>query len=91
MIRLATEVGLPPNQIKRWTDQLLDGVSGVLGDTPEAGTEPESDVTSLHAKIGRLTLEKDFSEGARARAGLLPSARKGRSAPKGRACPGRPG
>ena len=38
--------------------------------------EPEIDVKSLHAKIGRLTLENDFWEGALDKAGLLPSAKK---------------
>ena len=38
--------------------------------------EPEIDVTSLHAKIGQLTLENDFLEGALAKAGLLPSAKR---------------
>ena len=37
---------------------------------------PESDVTALHAKIGQLTLENDFLEGALSKAGLLPSARR---------------
>ena len=37
---------------------------------------PEIDVTALHAKIGQLTLENDFLEGALSKAGLLPSARR---------------
>ena len=42
------------------------------------GVEPEPviDVTTLHAKIGELTLENDFLSGALGKAGLLPSARK---------------
>ena len=72
---LATQFGLHPNQIKQWKDQLLDGVPEVFGDKPRS-KEPEIDVTSLHAKIGQLTLENDFLEGALAKAGLLPSAKK---------------
>ena len=37
--------------------------------------QPTVDVKSLHAKIGELTLENDFLEGALSKAGLL-SARR---------------
>ena len=40
--------------------------------TPAA---PEVDVKSLHAKIGELTLENDFLEGALTKAGLLSAKR----------------
>jgi hypothetical protein len=33
------------------------------------------DLKQLHAKIGRLTLENDFLEGARGKAGLLSAKR----------------
>jgi hypothetical protein len=33
--------------------------------------QPAVDVKSLHAKIGELTLENDFLEGALGKAGLL--------------------
>lgn len=75
MSELATQFDLHPNQIKQWKDQLLEGVADVFDDKP-GSKEPEIDVTSLHAKIGQLTLENDFLEGALATAGLLPSARK---------------
>ena len=42
----------------------------------EKAAASEIDVTALHAKIGQLTLEKDFLEGAFSKAGLLPSARR---------------
>jgi len=40
-----------------------------------AAAQPPVDVKSLHAKIGELTLENDFLEGALSKAGLL-SARR---------------
>ncbi len=70
MSELATQFDVHPNQIKQWKDQLLDGVTDVFDDTPQASKEPEIDVTSLHAKIGQLTLENDF---------FSRSARQGRS------------
>jgi transposase len=42
----------------------------------KAPPEPTIDLTTLHAKIGELTLETDFLFGALGRAGLLPSARR---------------
>ncbi|BBU59515.1 transposase (plasmid) [Mameliella alba] len=75
MSELATQFDLHPNQIKQWKDQLLDGVTDGFEDRPKS-KEPELDITSLHAKIGQLTLENDFFEGALAKVGLLPSAKK---------------
>ncbi len=76
MSELATQFDLHPNQIKQWKDHLLGGVTDVFADKPKAAKEPQIDVKSLHAKIGQLTLENDFLEGALDKAGLLPSARK---------------
>ena len=76
MSELATQFDLHPNQIKQWKDQLLGGVTDVFDDRSNALKEPGIDVKSLHAKIGQLTLENDFLEGALDKAGLLPSARK---------------
>jgi transposase len=38
-------------------------------------SEPAIDVKSLHVKIGELTLENDFLEGALTKAGLLSAKR----------------
>ena len=76
MSELAAQFELHPNQIKQWKDQLLDGVSGVYDDRPKASKAPDIDVKTLHAKIGQLTPENDFLEGALDKAGLLSSARK---------------
>ena len=42
---------------------------------PGKPSTPAIDIKSLHAKIGELTLENDFLEGALSKAGLL-SARR---------------
>ena len=65
-----------PNQITSWKAQLEGGAAGVFG--PAAAPEPAQpavDVKSLHAKIGELTLENDFLEGALGKAGLLSAKR----------------
>lgn len=66
-----------PNQITTWRSQLLEGAAGVFGG--EAKLEPAHpaiDVKTLHAKIGELTLERDFLSGALGKAGLSPSAKR---------------
>lgn len=76
MSELATQFDLHPNQIKQWKDQLQENVAGVFDVGAKPSKEPEIDVKTLHAKIGQLTLENDFLEGALSKAGLLPSAKK---------------
>ena len=76
LIELAQDFDVHPNQIKQWRDQLLAGATGVFGVGPKAEAGPTIDVKTLHAKIGELTLEKDFLSGALGKAGLLPSAKR---------------
>ena len=76
LAQLAEQFDVHPNQITSWKVQLQEGAAGVFGSA--AGTvanAPTIDVKSLHAKIGELTLENDFLEGALGKAGLL-SARR---------------
>jgi len=72
---LAEQFDIHPNQITTWKEQLLEGASDVFGPGGGAPREPAVDVKALHAKIGELTLENDFLEGALTKAGLL-SAKK---------------
>ena len=72
LVELAQQHGVHANQIINWKRQLLDGAADVFG---AERYDPVLDVKPLHAKIGQLTLENDFLEGALTKAGLL-SARK---------------
>ena len=76
--QLAEQFDVHANQITTWKDQLQQGAADVFGPGGGGGTAasaPSVDVKSLHAKIGELTLENDFLEGALIKAGLLSAKR----------------
>ena len=70
--QLAEQFDVHPNQITSWKAQLEGGAAEVFGGGGGTGpATPPVDVKALHAKIGELTLENDFLEGALSKAGLL--------------------
>ena len=74
--QIAEQFDVHPNQISSWKDQLLAGAADVFGPGHSGGpAAPSVDVKSLHAKIGELTLENDFLEGALTKTGLLSAKR----------------
>jgi len=60
LAQLAERFDVHPNQVKQWKEQLVSQASAVFGDGEAARRQSEVDVEKLHAKIGQLTLEKDF-------------------------------
>jgi transposase len=76
LAQLAEHFDVHPNQITQWKGQLQEGAADVFGSGGGNGAvQPAVDVKSLHAKIGELTLENDFLEGALTKAGLLSAKR----------------
>ena len=63
-----------PNQVTEWRRQLIERAAGAFGGAA-ASQAPTVDLKALHAKIGQLTLENDFLEGALSKAGLLSAKR----------------
>ena len=73
---LAEQFDIHANQITQWKSQLLEGAIGVFGGEAKAESANATvDIKTLHAKIGQLTLENDFLEGALTKAGLLSAKR----------------
>src|SRR5947209_16807942 len=76
LAELAQQFDIHPNQITNWKARLLEGAVSLFGsDAAHTEVTPTVDLKVLHAKIGELTLEKDFLAGALSKAGLLSAKR----------------
>jgi len=60
LAELAQHFDVHPNPITEWKNRLQEGAAGVFGESKDNPDTPKVDVTTLHAKIGELTLENDF-------------------------------
>ena len=77
LAELAEHYDVHPDQVTTWGARLRGGAAGVFGGAGKPGAGPAPiDVKTLHAKIGELTLERDFLSGALGKAGLLLSAKR---------------
>ena len=58
---IAGEHKVHPNQVSAWKRQAVDGLCEVFSNGAERDRrDHEAEVRDLHAKIGQLTVERDF-------------------------------
>jgi len=57
---LSARFEVHPTQIQQWKKQLVDGSQDIFGASEKDRKRVESEVNDLHAKIGQLTMERDF-------------------------------
>ena len=58
---IATRHKVHPNQVSTWKRQAMDGLGAVFSNGADKGRMDHDDkVHDLHAKIGQLTVERDF-------------------------------
>lgn len=58
---IASRHKVHPNQVSTWKRQAMDGLGTVFSNGAEqASRDHDAEVHDLHAKIGQLTVERDF-------------------------------
>jgi transposase-like protein len=62
LAELSEQFDVHQNQIQDWRRKLLDKADQVFDRGGSSATESEHKVKELHAKIGQLTMERDFLE-----------------------------
>jgi transposase len=61
--QIAAHHEVHPTQVTSWKNEVLEHLVGIFGGENSARDEKER-IRELHAKIGELTVERDFLEGA---------------------------
>lgn len=58
---IASKHRVHPNQVSAWKRQAVEGLGAVFSNgAAGGGRDHEAEVRDLHAKIGELTVERDF-------------------------------
>ncbi len=75
LAELASRHGVHANQIATWRKQLLEHAGEIFDNGTPALDDAERQIRDLRAKVGELTMERDFLSGALGRFGS-PSAKR---------------
>jgi len=59
----AAQFDVHPNRITMWKKQLIENVTVLFAKDPAERGDSEAQIKELHAKIGQLTMERDFLAG----------------------------
>jgi len=60
LAELSEQFDVHPNQIQDWKKRLVDSAEDVFGGNAVEAQHTEREIEKLHAKVGQLTMEKDF-------------------------------
>jgi transposase len=61
LVEIAAKFKVHPNQVGDWKKQAIEGLANVFsGKTDRDEIASEAQIKDLHAKIGQLTVERDF-------------------------------
>jgi len=64
LAELAQQHDIHPNQITTWKSQLLEHATELFANGHSSSADSERRIQELHAKIGELTMERDFLSNA---------------------------
>ena len=64
LAQLAAQHDVHPNQITSWKSQLLENAATIFGAGLGGAAADRDQIRELHAKIGELTVERDFLDRA---------------------------
>lgn len=60
LAELAQQFDVHPSQVTAWKRQLLDHVNGTFESSAAGTSDSGAKMAEVHAKIGELTMERDF-------------------------------
>ena len=58
---LSAQYNVHPNQISKWKKEAMERMASIVTNKPNKSDDrTETEIKELHAKIGQLTVERDF-------------------------------
>jgi transposase len=60
LAQLAAQYDVHPNQVTSWKTELLEKATEIFGKSATEASADRQRIQELHAKIGELTIERDF-------------------------------